>query len=184
MMGKMQPGFFAKGSAKMSLPIQAIHHSPDSTVFAASLNRWRLALRLCIAISTACLSVVASAADEKRYGISVDSAELSILMGFHSRGVDLDLGRYGPADRAEAARWYRKAAVLGFPLAQYRLGRHYESGRGLPKDYVLAYFWYNLAAARGDDLAAEDRDVLAKSMTQEEIMEAQRLSRQLTPFLP
>jgi hypothetical protein len=131
-----------------------------------------------------CLDVMASAADEKQYGINVDSSELSILMGFHSRGVDLDLGRYGPPDRAEAARWYRKAAVLGFPLAQYRLGRHYESGRGLPKDHVLAYFWYNLAAARGDNLAAEDRDLLAQRMTQEEIMEAQRLSRQFTPFLP
>lgn len=127
---------------------------------------------------------MAFAADAKQYGINVDSAELSILMGFHSRGVALDLGRDGPADRAEAARWYRKAAVLGFPLAQYRLGRHYESGRGLPKDYVLAYFWYNLAAAEGDKLAAEDRDLLAQRMTRGEIREAQRLGRQFTPFLP
>ena len=168
----------------MFMPRQASHCLAECGALAASYDGWGLALRLCVLISMVYLSVPASATDEKRYGINVDSAELAILMGFHSRGVDLDLGRYGPADRAEAARWYRKAAVLGFPLAQYRLGRHYESGRGLPKDYVLAYFWYNLAAARGDDLAAEDRDVLAKSMTQEEIMEAQRLSRQLTPFLP
>lgn len=168
----------------MFMRIEASHYSSEFTRLAAWYNRRGRALRLCVSIPMLCLSVMAFAADEKQYGINVDSAELSILMGFHSRGVDLDLGRYGPADRAEAARWYRKAAVLGFPLAQYRLGRHYESGRGLPKDHVLAYFWYNLAAARGDDLAAEDRDLLAQRMTQAEIMEAQRLSRLVTPLLP
>ena len=168
----------------MSTRIDAIDTPVASVPAAVRYECKVIALGLCIAIALTFSSASASAADDKKYGIAIDSAELPILMGFHSRGVDLDLGRHGPADRAEVARWYRKAAVLGFPLAQYRLGRQYESGHGLPKDNVLAYLWYNLAAARGDQRAAEDRDLLARRITPEEIREAQRLSRQFAASLP
>ena len=63
----------------------------------------------------------------------------------------------------------------------------YENGQGVPKGYSQAYMWFNLAAAQGDEDAAftdgrredaELRDKLAKSMTPDQIAEAQKLSRE------
>lgn len=137
---------------------------------------WRtLALAALLALSPAALRADADA--DLRYGIAVDSDQLRTLLAYHSRGVDLDLGRNGPVDRAEAARWYQRSAVLGFPLSQYRLARHYEAGVGMARDYVLAYLWYAMAADSGDALAADARDRLAARMSAEQIADARGLVR-------
>jgi TPR repeat protein len=57
----------------------------------------------------------------------------------------------------------------------------YEQGDGVLQDYVLAYMWYNLAAAQGAGVAAKDRDRVAARMTPEQIAEAQRLAREWKP---
>ncbi len=43
---------------------------------------------------------------------------------------------------------------------------------------MLAYMWFNLAAAQGDQAAPRDKDILEQQMTREQIAEAQRLSRE------
>jgi uncharacterized protein len=53
----------------------------------------------------------------------------------------------------EAARWFRKAADLGFPEAQLMLGSAYDYGKGVGKDSVEAVRWYRLAAEQGDTTA-------------------------------
>jgi hypothetical protein len=50
------------------------------------------------------------------------------------------------ADLKEAARWLRKAAEEGHADVQNNLGWMYAKGEGVPKDYVQAYKWFNLAA--------------------------------------
>jgi len=52
----------------------------------------------------------------------------------------------------EATLWFRKAADLGFPAAQYMLGSVYDGdyGKGVEKDSVEAVRWYRLAADQGD----------------------------------
>jgi hypothetical protein len=45
------------------------------------------------------------------------------------------------------------------------LGTMYFIGRGVPQDYVSAHMWSNLAAARGEKDAAENRDMIAAKMT-------------------
>ena len=74
----------------------------------------------------------------------------------------------------------------------------YEGGEGVPRNYVLAHMWYNLAAAHSrTDFAdygnnadamyemtksgAKMRDRLAEKMTPEQITEAQRLAREWKP---
>ena len=86
-----------------------------------------------------------------------------------------------PKDLVKAAEWYRKAAEHGDVTAQVLIGASYAQGEGLPVDLVKAYMWLNLAAAQGNDLAAEYREILARSMTFEQIAEAQRLSREWKP---
>ena len=53
-------------------------------------------------------------------------------------------------DYREAARWYRKAADLGDPIAQYNLGVMYRSGQGVPQNSSEAARWYQKAAEQGD----------------------------------
>ena len=48
----------------------------------------------------------------------------------------------------------------------------------MPQDDVLAYMWWNLAAAQGNEDAQEDKDRIEQQMTREQIAEAQRLSRE------
>jgi uncharacterized protein len=85
-------------------------------------------------------------------------------------------------DKAEAANWYRRAAAQGNKYAQYTLGNIYASGRGgVPLDYVLAYMWFNLAAAGGDRLSERDRDIVAAQMTPAQIAEALKLAREWKP---
>ena len=57
------------------------------------------------------------------------------------------------------------------------LGRVFVKGLGVPKDFIEAHKWLNLAAARGDAKAAAERDALEKRMTLEEQAEARKLAR-------
>jgi uncharacterized protein len=84
-------------------------------------------------------------------------------------------------DRAQGAKWLRRAADQGEAAAQTFLGILYWKGDGVPQDYVLAYMWLNLSAAQGNKDAAELRDKAAKLMTQAQIAEAQKLAREWKP---
>ena len=55
----------------------------------------------------------------------------------------------------------------------------YENGKGVPRDYVLAYMWYSLANAGGFD-QNDELDALEKKMSEAQIAEAQRLTRERT----
>ena len=52
--------------------------------------------------------------------------------------------------QVEAAKWWRKAAEQGDPIAQYNLGNSYHLGRGVPKDQVEAVKWTRKAAEQDD----------------------------------
>ena len=45
----------------------------------------------------------------------------------------------------------RRRAEQGLASAQYNLGIMYEQCWGVPEDYVLAYAWYNLVPAQGNE---------------------------------
>jgi uncharacterized protein len=71
--------------------------------------------------------------------------------------------------------WLCRAAMQGHRGAQFQLGRWY--GWHLQKrlfftdwEYpAYAHFWYSLAAAQGDELAATYRDALERDMTERQI---------------
>ena len=89
------------------------------------------------------------------------------------------------ADPKHAGAWFRRAASKGHAEAQYALGLMYRyHAGGLPKDKVLAYMLWTLAAAGGNPNAAEQRAEIAKRMTQEQIDEAQALARAWQPGKP
>lgn len=60
-----------------------------------------------------------------------------------------ETGRGGPADAADAARWYRKAADGGNMPAMLALGGLYLRGQGVPQSDTQAGDWFKKAAAKG-----------------------------------
>jgi TPR repeat protein len=91
-------------------------------------------------------------------------------------------GNSVPQDQKHAVTWFRKAAEQGHAEAQNALGLMYRYHvAGVPQDVVLAYMLYNLAAAGGNRNAVDQRAAIAKRMTQEQIEEAQALSRTWKP---
>lgn len=91
-------------------------------------------------------------------------------------------------DLAASIRWLQRAADQGEPSAQLNLGLDYMKGLGVPKDYVQAYKWFNLAASStgGNNEVVKAafvcREGLATTfMSSEQVAEAQRLS---TAFVP
>lgn len=72
----------------------------------------------------------------------------------------------------------KEKAEQGDAAGQFNLGVMYAAGRGVPKDYVQAHMWLNLAATNdfAEKKYAECRDKLAAIMTPEQITEAQKLA--------
>jgi TPR repeat protein len=63
----------------------------------------------------------------------------------------------------------------------FLIATHYEQARGVPKDLVQAYHWYNLAAANGHEAGAKWRNRLGHDMTPTQIAQAQFLTRNWKP---
>ena len=74
---------------------------------------------------------------------------------------------------AEALTQWEAAAGTGDDRAMLALGRVFVKGLGVPQDYVLAHKWLNLAAGRGNEAAAAEREALAVKMTPQQIALAQ-----------
>ena len=72
----------------------------------------------------------------------------------------------------------RARAEQGDAYAQFDLGVMYDTGRGVPQDYVQAHMWRNLATSRLTDenrgVAVRGRDTLASLMTPDQLAEARR----------
>ncbi len=95
-------------------------------------------------------------------------------MSSYQEGMDA----YERGDYDTALKEFRPLAEQGYPLAQATLGFMYAKGEGVPKDYVLAYMWLDLAAAKGVQEAVKGRDFLEERMTPDRLAEAQRLARE------
>ena len=94
-------------------------------------------------------------------------------------GVMYDYGKGVLEDDKEAVKWYRKAAEQGIVRAQFFLGVMYDYGEGVLEDRVAAYAWYNIGAANGGETAKSNKAKLAKTMTPEQIAQAQALSKEM-----
>ena len=80
-------------------------------------------------------------------------------------------------DYKQAVKWYRKAAEQNNASAQYNLALMYVKGVGVPKDYVMAHMYWNIAAVSGAKDAIKNRGLIKKEMTATQIEKAQDLAR-------
>jgi len=98
----------------------------------------------------------------------------AVYAGDFQRGVEA----YRAGDYATALREFQELASAGDASAQNNLGRMYDNGQGVVQDYISAHMWFNIAAASGGKKAKENRDIVAKRMTPDQIAEAQKLARE------
>ena len=84
-----------------------------------------------------------------------------------------------PQAYVAAVDMYIRSAEQGYPTAQYLLGLMFDKGHGVVQDYVTAYKWLNLAAARASrrdsDRYSRLRDAVASKMTRVQIAEVRGL---------
>jgi clan AA aspartic protease (TIGR02281 family) len=86
-------------------------------------------------------------------------------------------------DYREGLKWHRLAAQQGMPRAQLSLGIQYYGGKeGAAQDFQYSYMWLSLAASKLDgvlaDVAARQRNGVAKEMTHAEVLAAQEMAKQ------
>ena len=81
-------------------------------------------------------------------------------------------------DDHEAVMWFREAAGQGDAYAQYFLGQMYADGEGVPKDDVTAHAWWSIAA-NGFAQVKGVKDLLAKTMSPNQIAKAEALAKEM-----
>lgn len=104
------------------------------------------------------------------------AAEQGDATAQNNLGVMYDNGQGVPQDYAKTAQWYRRAAEQGDASAQFKLGLMYYKGTGVTRNPVMVYVVSNLAAAQEDKKAREVRDIIAKTLSREQIAEGQRMA--------
>ena len=109
------------------------------------------------------------------------SAEQGYAPGQYSLAVLYVKGSGLQANEAEALKWYRLAAEQGEPQSEYNLGMRYKEGKGVTADPVESYKWLSLAAANGIKDAETPRAELKKSLSRQQISEAETRVRNFGP---
>jgi uncharacterized protein len=111
------------------------------------------------------------------------NAEAQALLGFM-----FENGYGAPQVYDTAADLYLQAAIRGNAFGQAMLGLMYDKGHGVPQDFVLAYKWLNLAAARASkqerDYFLRLRNAVASKMSPAQIAVGQRLAMLWAVGLP
>ncbi|MGE5505006.1 MAG: tetratricopeptide repeat protein [Actinomycetota bacterium] len=99
---------------------------------------------------------------------------LVLLSAAHPAAADYGRGvaAWARADYGAAAREFTASAEAGDSESQYMLGRLYALGLGVPRDFVRAWQWLDLAARQGNAEARMERDDMAAILTPAQLAEA------------
>ena len=87
------------------------------------------------------------------------------------------MAAYNRGDYVPAIRLFRALAEQGNAKAQNVLGVMFRKGEGVPKNPARAHMWFSFAAARGDTKAKAELREVSRTMTREEISQAQEMAQ-------
>ena len=90
-------------------------------------------------------------------------------------------GLVNPNWREDEAAAIIEQARCGAPETQYQAGQILDRGLGMAPNAVGAYAWYAIAASRGFEPAAAERDRLAARLSTYELSEAGRIASTWPP---
>lgn len=93
-------------------------------------------------------------------------------------GFEDGIAAYNKGDYATALQEFQQAVQQGDVRALSKLGGMYLYGAGTAKDMVMAYVWFDLAAAVGEADAGKFRDTAARELTVPQLREASKLSEE------
>jgi TPR repeat protein len=88
------------------------------------------------------------------------------------------LRAYVKGNYAVALKFWQPLAEQGDAQAQHNVGLMYESGQGVPRNYVQAYIWFDLARDGAIPGAHTNLVEVAKHMTPGQIAEAEHMVRE------
>jgi len=149
--------------------------------------RTHMTFRLALALVVTALTTFAQTPQPKPLRERLlESAQKGDADAQFELGKNYETGRIGlPKDLEQAQRWYHAAADQGDPYALASLGIMYNFGKGVRQDYVQAFMYYELAAARAEggnrDSIVELRDDLAKDMNATQLAQARRMAKSWKP---
>ena len=125
-----------------------------------------IAVCICTNVSAADFATGAEAYDGGRYAdVFAEWHVLAVEGEIRAQVAIAGMHRFGegrPMNFATAARWYKRAADAGNPIAQLNYAEMLETGRGITRNRAAALMWYDRAARQGNDWAAKQHDRLAK----------------------
>jgi TPR repeat protein len=84
---------------------------------------------------------------------------------------------YNRGDYLPAIRLFRPLAEAGNPTAQNQIGVMYRKGEGVIRNPARAFMWFSLAAKRGDAKAKAGLRGVSRTMTPDEISQAQQMAQ-------
>lgn len=87
-------------------------------------------------------------------------------------------------DYQQAMKYYRLSAEQGNSMAQFMIGSLYSTGLGVPKDYIEALAWINVAAASDNSIYAPTRDKIEKVQGFAIALAAQKRSKEILASFP
>ncbi len=70
----------------------------------------------------------------------------------------------------------RTLADQGDVSAQFSLGFMYDNGMGVAQNDVMAYVWWSVSAAQGDEDARKNRDIVSKKLTAQQRAKGQEIA--------
>ena len=114
---------------------------------------------------------------EKAFELFTKSAEQGHAIAQYNLGVMYLHGKGVPQNDQSAAHWFKKSAKQGKRDGQYSLGLMYGTGRGVSLNYKKAYMWLNLAVYKRHSEAQKDRDTVAKKLSSQDLIEAQKMTK-------
>ena len=87
------------------------------------------------------------------------------------------MAAYNRGDYVPAMRVFRRLAEQGNAKAQNVLGVMFRKGEGVPKNPARAHMWFSFAAKRGDAKATAALREISRTMTPQEIPQAQEMAK-------
>lgn len=85
--------------------------------------------------------------------------------------------QYQKGNYKEAAKWYLKAANKNHQRARYELGKMYVNGKGVPVNYLRAYFLFTISEEQGYTDSSKAKRSLERAMTPQQIKQAREMVR-------
>ena len=109
-------------------------------------------------------------------GILLAAQSMGTVAAFAGPGED-GMAAYNRGDYMPAIRLFRPLAEQGNAKAQNVLGVMFRKGEGVPKNPARAHMWFSFAAARGDAKAKAGLREVSRTMTAQEISQAQEMAK-------